>query len=76
MDIKLNLSYYASIMLDAFSDLLCSKLCWHIIGLGQLVSRPHVQQKQRQVGSVIIDYLLCQCAKVATVCLYYSFLVI
>ena len=29
MDIKLNLSYYASIMLDAFRDLLCSKLCWH-----------------------------------------------
>ena len=29
MDIKLNLSYYASIMLDAFKDLLCSKLCWH-----------------------------------------------
>ena len=29
MDIKLNLSYYASIMLDAFQDLLCSKLCWH-----------------------------------------------
>ena len=31
MDIKLNfnLSFYASIMLDAFKDLLCSKLCWH-----------------------------------------------
>ena len=29
MDIKLNLSYFASIMLDAFEDLLCSKLCWH-----------------------------------------------
>ena len=29
MDIKLNLSYYASIMLDAFKDLLCLKLCWH-----------------------------------------------
>ena len=29
MDIKLNLSYYASIMLDAFNNLLCSKLCWH-----------------------------------------------
>ena len=29
MDIKLNLSYHASIMLDAFKDLLCSKLCWH-----------------------------------------------
>ena len=32
MDIKLNLSYYAimlGIMLDAFKDLLCSKLCWH-----------------------------------------------
>ena len=29
MDIKLNLSYYASIMLDTFKDLLCSKLCWH-----------------------------------------------
>ena len=28
MDIKLNLSYYASIMLDAFKDLLCSQLCW------------------------------------------------
>ena len=24
-----NISYYAGIMLDAFSDLLCSKLCWH-----------------------------------------------
>ena len=22
-------SYYAGIMLNAFSDLLCSKLCWH-----------------------------------------------
>ena len=29
MDIKLNLSCYASIMPDAFKDLLCSKLCWH-----------------------------------------------
>ena len=28
MDIKLNPTYYASIMLDAFSDLLCSELCW------------------------------------------------
>ena len=24
-----NISYYAGIMLDPFSDLLCSKLCWH-----------------------------------------------
>ena len=24
-----NYSYYAGIMLNAFSDLLCSKLCWH-----------------------------------------------
>ena len=29
MDIKLNLTYYANIMLDTFIDLLCSKLCWH-----------------------------------------------
>ena len=29
MEIKLNLSYYANIMLDAFRDQLCSKLCWH-----------------------------------------------
>ena len=29
MNIKQNLSYYASIMLDAFIDLLCSTLCWH-----------------------------------------------
>ena len=29
MNIKLNLSHYASIMLDAFKDVLCSKLCWH-----------------------------------------------
>ena len=29
LDIKLNLSYYASIMLDAFRDLLCSKSCRH-----------------------------------------------
>ena len=29
MDIKLYLTYYASIMLDAFTHLLCSKLCWH-----------------------------------------------
>ena len=29
MDIKLNLSYCASIMLNAFKDLLCSKLYWH-----------------------------------------------
>ena len=27
--IALKSSYYASIMLDAFRDLLCSKLCWH-----------------------------------------------
>ena len=25
----LNLSYYASIMLNALRGLLCSKLCWH-----------------------------------------------
>ena len=25
-----NLSHYASIMLNAFKDLLCSQLCWHI----------------------------------------------
>ena len=24
-----SISYYAGIMLNAFSDLLCSKLCWH-----------------------------------------------
>ena len=24
-----NTSYYAGIILNAFSDLLCSKLCWH-----------------------------------------------
>ena len=24
-----NITYYASIMLNAFSDLLCLKLCWH-----------------------------------------------
>ena len=29
MNIQLNLSYYASIMLNAFRDLLCSILCWH-----------------------------------------------
>ena len=29
MDIKLDLPYYASIMLDTFKDPLCSKLCWH-----------------------------------------------
>ena len=29
IDIKLNLSYYASIVLDAFKHILCSKLCWH-----------------------------------------------
>ena len=29
MDIKLKLSYYTSIMLDTFKDLLCLKLCWH-----------------------------------------------
>ena len=29
MDIKLNLSYYASITLNAFRDLLCPKLCLH-----------------------------------------------
>ena len=28
-NIKLNLSYYASIMLNVFRDLLCSNLCWH-----------------------------------------------
>ena len=26
---ELNPTYYASIMLDAFNNLLCSKLCWH-----------------------------------------------
>ena len=29
INILLNISYYAGIMLNAFSDLLCSKLCWH-----------------------------------------------
>ena len=24
-----NISYYAGIMLNAFSELLCLKLCWH-----------------------------------------------
>ena len=24
-----NISYYTGIMLNAFSDLLCPKLCWH-----------------------------------------------
>ena len=24
-----NVSHYAKIMLNAFSDLLCSKVCWH-----------------------------------------------
>ena len=24
-----NISYFAGIMLNAFVDLLCSKLCWH-----------------------------------------------
>ena len=28
MDMKLNLSYYASIMVDAVKDLLCLKLSW------------------------------------------------
>ena len=36
MDIKLNLSYYASIMLDAFIDLLCSNYAG-IIGLSLTV---------------------------------------
>ena len=63
MDIKLNFSYYASIMLDAFKDLLCSNYAG-IIDLGQLVSRPHVQQKQSRAGGVISGYLLRQCAKV------------
>ena len=27
--IKLHPSYYASVMLNAFIDLFCSKLCWH-----------------------------------------------
>ena len=26
---ELNPTYYASIMLDAFNNLLCSKLCWY-----------------------------------------------
>ena len=29
MKIVLNLSYFASIMLNVFRDLLCSKLCWY-----------------------------------------------
>ena len=29
MNVLLIASYYAGIMLTAFSDLLCSKLCWH-----------------------------------------------
>ena len=32
-----NLSYYAGIILNAFSDLLCLKLCWH----NWLVPNPH-----------------------------------
>ena len=41
---KLNLSYYASIMLDAFKDLLCSKLCWHNRPgpSGAILSRPNI----------------------------------
>ena len=29
VEIFKNISYYAGIMLNAFTDLLCSKLCWH-----------------------------------------------
>ena len=42
-----NISYYAGIMLNAFSDLLCSKLCWH----NRLVPS-HVTYKVRQVCSL------------------------
>ena len=29
INIHFTLPYYASVMLNAFNDLLCSKLCWH-----------------------------------------------
>ena len=50
-------------------SLMLSKTCYAqnyagIIDLGQLVSRPHVQQKQSRAGGVISGYLLRQCAKV------------
>ena len=38
MDIELNLSHYVSIMLNAFRDLLCSKLYAGIINLALHIS--------------------------------------
>ena len=59
MDIKLNLFYYASIMLDAFIDLLCSKLCWH--------NRPGPKDlcgiiRQLFISNIIIviEYIICK----------------
>ena len=54
MDIKLNLSYYASIMLDAFKDLLCLKLCWYNIGLGLLACMLNIMVR----GIFIIMFVL------------------
>ena len=40
-----NISYYAGIMLNAFNDLLCSKLCWH----NRLVPSPTIGGQQRNL---------------------------
>ena len=41
-----SISYYAGIMPNAFSDLLCSKLCWHnwLVPSHQIISNiQHIQ---------------------------------
>ena len=45
-----NIFYYAGIMLNAFSDLLCSKLCWH----NWLVPISHT-------FCIVEDMNMCQC---------------
>ena len=55
MDIKLNLPYYASIMLDAFKDLLCSKLCWHNRpGSSPMVTDPMLTMKSSGTAAALL----------------------
>ena len=41
-------SYYAGIMLNAFSDLLCSKLCWH----NRLVPTESIKHNASIIGNI------------------------
>ena len=49
-----NISYYAGIMLNAFSDLLCSKLCWH----NQLVPSYVVTCSHLPLASIYCAYTM------------------